>query len=59
MRVPTNPGAVDVLGDLVESQNGAQPVDAGLVATKANLKQASTASKTPQIMLSVSQPVVP
>ena len=36
-KAPSNPGALDALGDLVESAGGL-PMDAGLVATKGNIR---------------------
>lgn len=50
----SNPGALDVLGDLVESTGS--PSDAGLLATKGSLKQRQQPSKGGQIMLSVAPP---
>lgn len=54
----SNPGALDVLGDFVESTAG-QPVDSGLLATKGSLKQRQQPSKGTQIVLSVAQPAHP
>jgi len=51
----SNPGALDVLGDFVESTAG-QPADSGLLATKGSLKQRQQPSKGAQIVLSVAQP---